>query len=334
VDLKGTLGYDWEKLAPVWQPYFGKGFQIAGRETRDFAVSGQLSGPPTSADSWKAVVGWSGMNAYGLSVGKGEIVPTLADGQITTRPIDFEVSGGRLTVSPVARLTPSPAELLLAKGPLVSDVQLSPEICRHGLRFITPLLADATVAQGKFSIALDGGRIPLADPAGGDVGGRIAMLGQAKPGPIAQEFVGLVKELVTILQRGQLPNLRGLDGSLLSIDSPNIEFRMVNRRVYHRGLTLKVGNIPITTQGSVGLDETLSLVAEIPIKAQLLGADLSLGALEGQTLKVPIEGTLQKPKLDKRALIDLPAQLLENTARDVLIKGLNQGFDRLFPGQK
>jgi hypothetical protein len=81
------------------------------------------------------------------------------------------------------------------------------------------------------------------------------------------------------------------------------------------------------------LDESLALMAEVPIKARLLGADLSLGALEGQTLKIPIGGTLKKPKLDRRALQELPKQLLQNAARDVITDGLNKGLERLFPAQ-
>jgi hypothetical protein len=338
VDLKGIVGYDWERLAPVWRPYLGQSFQIAGRETRDFTLRGQLGGSPIDSNSWKGVqgeaaVGWTSMNVYGLRAGQGEIAAQLSEGQLRTRPIDFEISEGRLTVTPVARFSPAPAEVILPKGPLLTNVRLSPEICAEGLRFVTPILANATVAEGRFSITLEGGRVPLVDPAAGDVGGRVAIKGQIKPGPIAQEFVGIIKELTTILQRGKLPDLRNLDGSLMSVDSSNVEFRMMNRRVYHRGLTIIVGTTPVTTQGSVGLDESLSLVAEVPLNARLLGADLSLGTLEGKSLRIPIEGTLQKPKLDRRALYDIPAQLLENAARGVLIDGVNRGLERLFPAQ-
>jgi hypothetical protein len=169
------------------------------------------------------------------------------------------------------------------------------------------------------------------DPAAGDVSGSMAMKGQIKPGIIAQEFVGIIKELLTIIQRGKLD--AGIDGSLVSVDNSKIEFRMINRRVYHRGLTIVVGTTPVTTEGSVGFDETLSLVAEVPINARLLGADLSLGTLEGRKLKIPISGTLKKPTLDRRALQEIPRQLIENTARDLLFDGLNKGLDRLIKPQ-
>ena len=338
VDLKGTIQYDWEQLAPLWKPYTGPSFQVAGRQARPFAMKGQLNGPPTSLDSWQhvngeATVGWTGMNAYGLQVGTGEIAAQLVDGEVRVKPIELEISEGRMTFSPVAHLSPSPAELFLPTGPVLSDVHLSPELCAQGLRFVTPLLAGSTTADGRFSISLDGGRLLLSDPEAGDFSGHLAIRGQVKPGPIAQEFFGLIKELTAILQRGAIPNLKNMDGSVMSIDSPNVEFRMVNRRVYHRGLTLVIGTTPITTQGSVGMDESLALMAEVPINARLLGVDLSLGALEGTTLKIPIGGTLSKPKLDRRALQDLPRQLIQNTAREVIGEGLNKGLERLFPGQ-
>ncbi len=340
VNLEGTTSYDWAQLEPLWRPYLGKGFQISGRDAREFAIRGTLTGPPTAPDSWKNItgeagIGWTDMNLYGLRAGEGEIEAQLAGGQArTTKPIDFTISEGRITLSPVVQISPSPIELLLPKGQVLKDVRLSPEICAEGMRFVAPLLANATVAEGRFSVALNGARVPLADPPAGQFSGSMAINGQIKPGPIAQEFVGLIKEIVTLVQQGKAPNLRAIDGALMSVDSSNVEFELANRRVYHRNLTIIVGTTPITTKGSVGLDESLKMLAEVPINARLLGADLSLGALEGHKLQIPISGTLSKPQLDRSALRDIPRQLLENTARDVLQKGLNRGLEQLFPGQK
>ncbi len=339
VNLQGTTSYDWAQLEPLWRPYLGKGFQIRGRDAREFAIRGKLTGPPTDTDSWKNVtgqagIGWTEMNLYGLLAGQGEINAQLADGQVRTKPIDFQISEGRLTVTPVVQLSGAPAELVLPAGQVLKDIRLSPELCSEGMRFVAPLLANATVAEGRFSVSLNGARVPLADPAKGQLSGQMAINGQIKPGPVAQEFVGLIKEIVTLVQSGGVPSLRALDGALMSVDSSNVEFEMVNGRVYHRGLTLVVGTTPITTKGSVGFDESLKMLAEVPINARLLGADLSLGALEGQMLQIPISGTLSKPKLDRSALRDIPRQLLQNTARDVLNKGLSRGLEQLFPGQK
>ena len=339
VDLKGTIEYDWNQLAPLWRPYLGPNVQIAGRQSRAFSMQGRLTGSPTDSQSWKQVVGdaaigWTGMDIAGMRVGPGEVAARLNDGQVQGQPMDVQVSEGRFTFTPFVRLNPAPAELLISRGPLLTDVHLSPEMCARGLKFVAPILAESTVAEGRFSISLDGGRIPLADPAAGDTSGRMTMKAQVKSGPVAQEFMLLLNEITSVLQRGTLVQKNDQANALLSIDTSEIEFRLVDRRVYHRGLKFMAGTLPITTHGSVGLDETLAIVAEVPIQAKLLGRDLSLGALEGQTLQIPIEGTLKKPKLDRRIVEKLTGQFLQNATRGLLLEGLNKQLDRLLPPQQ
>lgn len=339
VDLKGTLEYDWQQLAPLWRQYLGSGVQISGRQSRSVALNGKLSGPATSADSWRTVVGeaaigWTAMNVHGLQVGPGEITGKLADGLIRTNPIDVAISQGRFTLAPVVRVSPGPAELFLSRGPLLSNVHLSPDICARGLKFIAPVLAETTVATGSFSVSLDGGRVPLADFTAGDLSGKMAIRGQVNAGPVAREFLVLVNELTSLLRKGSLVPGTQDPGALVSVDSSEIEFRMVDRRIYHRGLKFNAGAVPITTHGSVGFDESIALVAEVPIQATFLGRDLSLGALEGRTVQIPIGGTLARPKLDRSGMQQLIGKSFENAARGALIDQVNRQFERLLPVQK
>ena len=110
LDLKGTIQYDWEQLSPLLRPLLGASIAVAGRQSRPFSFQGHLPGDPTSLDAWRqmtgeASVGWTGMNVQGLAVGPGEVAVILGDGRLATKPIDVEVSGGRLTLSPVIRLS-------------------------------------------------------------------------------------------------------------------------------------------------------------------------------------------------------------------------------------
>lgn len=338
VDLKGTIEYDWQELAPAWRQVLGNSVQIAGRQARAVALHGHLNGPPTAADSWRQVtgevsVGWTSMNVYGLQVGQADVSATLADGQLRIQPMDVPISQGRFTFAPVARLTPGPAELYLSTGPLMTNVHLSPEICARGLKFIAPILAETTVAEGTFSMTLDGGHLPLLDPTAGDVSGRMAIRGQATSGPVAREFLLLINELTSLFRQGSLLPVGDQSKALMSVDSSQIEFRMVNRRIYHRGLKFTAGSVPIVTHGSVGFDETLAMVAEVPIQATFLGRDLSLGALEGRTIQIPIGGTLSRPQLDRGTMRQLVGQMLENTARGALLDQVNKQFERLVPTQ-
>jgi hypothetical protein len=337
IDVQGTLQYDWQQLAAIWRPLLGDGAQIAGNQTRKFAVNGRLTGSPALGDSWKQVagnagIGWSGMTVHGLTVGPGDIVANLAEGQINVQPIDVQVSEGRLTFAPVVRLTPSPAEIYIPRGPVLTNIHLTPEMCKRGLKFVAPIVAETTVAEGRFSVSMDGGRLPLFDPKGGDIAGHMAIRAQVKPGPVAQEFFVLVNELFTVLKQGNFQPLNEQTGSLLAIDTTDVEFRMVERRVYHRNLKFIVGTMPITTYGSVGLDdESLSMIAEIPLQANVLGKDMALGSLEGQTLQLPIGGTLSKPKLDRGALRQLTASIVQSFTRGVLQNGVGKQLEKLLP---
>jgi len=339
IHLKGTLAYDWTQLAPLWRQVLGDNIQIVGRQSRAFAVDGQLSGGWTNPDAWRqvtgdAAIGWSAASVQGLRVGQGEVAAKLADGQIQLQAANIPISEGRLNFSPLIRLTPAPALVMLPQGPMLTDLHLTPDLCSRGLKFLAPVLAESSVADGRFSVTLDGGRTPLADLGAGDISGHLALQGHVKAGPVLQEFIVLLNEITTVLKRGTLNSLNDKTASLMSIDSSNIEFRMVNRRVYHRNLTLTVGTTPITTHGSVGLDETLAIVAEVPVQAKLLGIDFSLGTLEGQTIMIPINGTLSQPKLERGVIQQLAAKMLENTTKGVLIDGVNKQLDRFLPLQR
>ncbi len=147
--------------------------------------------------------------------------------------------------------------------------------------------------------------------------------------------MALVNELMSVVRQGNFQPLNDQTGALVSVDTSDIEFRMVDRRVYHRNLKFIVGTLPITTYGSVGVDdESLAMVAEVPIQANILGRDLSLGALEGRSLQIPISGTLSKPKIDRGVLQQFTGQLLQNVTRGVLTNELGRQLERLLPFQR
>jgi len=183
------------------------------------------------------------------------------------------------------------------------------------LKYIAPVLADVSTAQGSFSIDLEGCRIPLDDPAKGELAGRLTIHSvEVGPGP-------LVRELAVLLGRAAPARLRR---------ESVVPFRMVQGRVYHQGLELIFPDLTIRTYGSVGLDQTLAVMAEMPVPPKWLGNNVLGSALRNQTVRLPIGGTLSKPKIDQRALDRVSRQFLENAARNVIEDELNKQLERLF----
>jgi hypothetical protein len=178
-------------------------------------------------------------------------------------------------------------------------LQITPQMCAEGLQYVAPILAGVTQAQGMFSVGLDGCAIPLAEPKKADIAGKLTVHSvEVGPGP-------LVQTLAILLNRAAPARLTR---------ESVVDFRMVDERIYHRGLELVFPEVTIRTYGSVGLDQSLSIVAELPVPPKWIGNNRLGDALRNQTIRLPIGGTLNKPMLDQAVLAQTSAQFVRNAA--------------------
>jgi hypothetical protein len=348
VNLNGNVNYDLAQVTPLLAPYIGGGVKLVGREQARFALAGQLNSPssvfrsvslaPQPANHWSRRVRaqvelpWSGASVYGLPVGPGRISAVLGDGGVRIEPLSLAVGEGQLTLAPNLRLDPPPAELTHPAGPLVTNVRISPEVSEAMLKYVAPVLAGATQSEGLFSMQLDGARLPLGELKRLDSAGKLTVHSvRVVPGALAREWIGLAQQIEAIAKRrdptalAQKPPV-----TLLSIRDQQVNFRVVEGRVHHQNMEFQVGDIVMRTQGSVGLDETVSLVLQVPIQDGWIASQPLLAGLKGQSLQVPISGTLTRPQMDQRAIASLSQQLLESAAGQAIGGELNKALDKLF----
>jgi hypothetical protein len=201
-------------------------------------------------------------------------------------PIDV-----RATLAPAADAAYS--EWTIEPVQLLTNARLEPGVAQGVLAYIAPVLADATRTGGRFSLRLDGARLPVGEPAAGTLAGRLSMhevvLG---PGPLA----------LNVLQ--SLPLTLPPPPAILFADEANIAFRLAERRVWHEGLEFglplaKPGQrLDVESSGSVGLDDgSLDLTLRLPIPADLPQDRPLLAALAGKQVSVGIAGVLGEPKV-------------------------------------
>jgi translocation and assembly module TamB len=117
------------------------------------------------------------------------------------------------------------------------------------------------------------------------------------------------------------------------MNDQQIDFKVIESRVYHRNLQFVIDDVPITSQGSVGFDQTLALELTIPIQDRWIDGEDALRGLAGQSLKIPIQGTFQNPRIDERAIADITKQIIRNTARDAIGGEINRQLEKLFQGK-
>jgi translocation and assembly module TamB len=337
VDLSGQIVADWARLAPLWRPYAGPEAQIEGHDPWPFSLRGRWTPGATSTLAGvqqmdgQATVSWQRANVHGLEVSHGAIQAVLKEGTLTLVPVGVEVNGGKVLLSPSIRLASQPTEIEFPRGPMLDHMELTSQHAGRALRFITPVLAGVTKTTGQFSISLQGGNMPLANPRAAEVAGQLVVHSVSmQPGPILQTLLGFAQQIEG-LARGQIPFANSQQPvSLIRIENQTVDFKMIDGRVYHRGLQFTAGNVTITTKGSVGLDESLSVVAEIPMHAGLLGNNSKLKGVDSDTLQIPIEGTITHPKIDPRVIEKLTGAMLKTTTKTLLLNPL-ESLEKLVP---
>lgn len=316
-DINAQLSYDMERVAGLLRPYFGPGLRVNGRGSSAAWYRGPFS---MAAGQAAADLRWESANVYGLQVGPGQLKATMANGLLQLAPLDLTVSQGRMHLAPGIRLTPEPMVLTLPKGPLAQQIQIDPTICGSMIQYVAPAAAGVATAKGSFSVDIDGCQIPLSTPKQGELAGRLTFHSmEVSPGP-------LVRSLSTFLKSETPAKVR---------ENSVVQFRMVGGRVYHQGLELIFPDVTIRTYGSVGLDQTMAIMAEMPVPPKWTERNpLAADAMRGQVLRIPIAGTLSKPQLDQKVMEQLTQRFMQKAATNMIEGELNRQLDRLFGPKK
>jgi translocation and assembly module TamB len=329
VDLSGTLAYDFAVLTPELRTAVGGGFDAAGKGSRPFALRGSLNpagkGMSLAALTANSGLGWDAVKAFGFEMGTGEFTARLADGVGTVSPVSATFGGGRVSLQPTLKFTPGPGAVSFAKGRVVEKAKLTPAVCAGAVGYALPVVANAAQAEGEVSFDLDDSRVPLADFAGATLRGRLLVHRAAvSAGPVVSEIVQLIGEPAP---------------KVVLANEMTVPIRVEAGRVHHENLTLTVNGYAIKTNGSVGFDGTLALVADVPIPGSFPGLKNNPAlkkALEGKVVRVPIGGTMSRPAVDRTGFNNAVAAVARDAAKDAAkdagLDLLNRELERLFPG--
>ncbi len=351
INVAGTVDYDLASLTPILAQYVGQGLTIAGREQARFELKGSLndlgggqiiSRPPhgtghvaaaqvsvSQTPSWYArfLAPWQSASLYGLPIGPGRISAELNKGQVTIEPLDFAVGGGRLTAAPSIQLEPAPGQLTLPPGPLLTNIRITPDVSQRMLKYINPFVASAVQTEGVFSMSLSGGTVPLGAPATSDVAGKLDLQSmRVVPGPALGELSRLVQEIARLTKGNPLfGGGQGQPVTLLSFSDRTIDFRLVDGRVYHQGLEFEVEKRVFRSRGSVGLDNSVSVMLEVQIPPEGILRNVGVTRLD-----VPITGSLSNMKIDSSAAL---SSLKQQVGGQLLNEEtIGNALDKLFGG--
>ncbi len=336
--INAAIDYDLAELTPLIANRLGPGVRLVGRHQASVQLATAAASPNTEPAHWsrrltgRVSAPWTSASLFGLTMGSGTVNATVSNGVVQFDPLAVSVGQGRLTIQPAARLDPPPAEWGLPAGQIIENVRISPEVSDQMLKFIAPVLADATRSEGTFSVRTEGMRAALDDPTTLETSGQLAVRNlRVTPGPGVANWVSVARQVEALAKDRDPTALASRPApTLLSIADRTINFQVTGRRVHHQGLTFDVDGVPVTSAGSVGFDETLQLTLNVPIQDRWIEKDRRLVGLQGQVVQVPIGGTLSRPRVDGRALQALSRDLIQKGVQGAIQNEIGRALEKLF----
>jgi hypothetical protein len=320
LQLAGRIDYDMDRLSQFIRSMAGDGVRLGGRGSSTVSHQG-VWGSDAAVASGK--LGWTWAQLYGFQLGAGELQASLSKGVFEVRPLDLECSEGRLRVAPQFKIAQEPREITLNAGRVVDRVRISPEMCKTLLQYMAPLLAGVTSAEGRFSIDLEGFRLPLA--------GQSKLAGASSSSAVKWSEAEIAGKLVihsaqvgpgSLIQ--ELAKLFGRTTPAYLIQESTIPFRMTKGRIYHQQMDLVFNEVKLRTYGSVGLDQSLAMMIEMPIPPKWQTGKILGPALKDQIIKLPIGGYLGQPKIDRSAFDQIAKQFFQNATQTVIKNRLGE----------
>jgi hypothetical protein len=335
LDLQGRSNPNWDKIQALLAAYTYRTVGLTGSGTKPFSIRGPLlsgtaqqtaaAGPtpwvPAQLEA-SLSIGWDQGSFLEVPIGASEINLDLKNsvGYVGTRGIPF--SGGSIQLAPYIDLR-GPNPLVVMKPTRVIDnVALSQDTARQWLKYVAPLVADATSAQGSLTLDMESLQMPVLNPLSMEANGTIQMSDVViGAGPLADQLLAAVQQVRSLLkpQAGE-KDLK----TWLQLSQQTIPFMIKDQMVHHENVTIAIKDITIITSGSVGFDQSLRMLAEIPIADDWIAGKPYLAGLRGQRLRIPIGGTVSKPQLDKRAVQGLSAELARSAASGAVNQAITE----------
>lgn len=345
----GQALYDCQQLTQKLNPFTGGQVLLAGQETVPIEVT-WIGAPNGIADTdspltdqsersalaglnAKTRLGWQQANVAGIQLGQADVPVTIVNGHLMTAA-EIPVSGGFLRWDVDGDL--AAPELALNQKPmtLLENVQITKEMCDAWLKYVTPLVAETASVDGRLSLHIDQAKLTPANPTNQTIVGQLVIHNaRIGPGPLSNSVIGVVKQIEAIRKKEFAQSVSNTQRVWMDMPEQQINFAMKDGRVAHENLSVDVGDATISTQGSVGVDGTMQMLARMPIPNDWADKSPLLEGLRGQSLDFPIGGSVSNPQLDTRLLTQLGRQTIQNAASGILQQGINRGLDKLLGGE-
>ena len=333
IAIKGQALYDAARVAERIQPWTGGQLQMAGQKTIPIEVvwKGKAESVGSSLAGLQAAtrLGWDQARLVGINIGPADVPVSVTNGQLATAA-EITVSGGVVRWDVASDLTAH--DMIIYQKPMIvlENVAITPEMCQTWLKFVTPLLADATSVEGRLSLKLDQATLNPTNTRNQTVVGQLLIHNaEVGPGPLSNQIITLVQQ-INAIRKQDFTQAVSAQKVWVQLPEQKIDFEMINGQVVHRNLNIRAGDVMISTSGTVDIDGRMELLAAMPIPDDWVEKSQWLAGMRGQSLQFPVRGTLTSPQMDLQLLKQFGRQQVQQAASGLIQQQLSKGLGNLF----
>lgn len=333
IAIKGQAIYDAARVAERIQPWTGGQLQMAGQKTIPIEVvwKGKADSVGSSLAGLQAAtrLGWDQARLVGINIGPADVPVAVTNGQLATAA-EIPVSGGVVRWDVASDLTSQ--DMIIYQKPMIvlENVAITPEMCQTWLKYVTPLLADATSVEGRLSLKLDQASLNPTNTRNQTVVGQLLIhSAEVGPGPLSNQIISLVQQ-INAIRKQDFTQAVSNQKVWVQMPEQKIDFEMINGQVVHRNLNIRAGDVTISTSGTVDIDGRMELLASMPIPDDWVEKSQWLAGMRGQSLQFPVRGTLTGPQMDLQLLKQFGRQQVQQAASGLIQQQLSRGLGKLF----
>jgi len=202
-----------------------------------------------------------------------------------------------------------------AQTRLLDTVAITQEMVDKLLVNVNPLFQGSTVLGG--TVTLDMKHCLIASdvaPQKGVAADMTILFKQLKLnlGPSLRDLLGMLKVKDHVYAVDQLPFHVVIKEGRINVDP----------------VKMVIGKQPVTFSGWVAFDGTIKYLLEVPMTGQLAGGKGGK-VLRGMTIKIPVTGTVNEPRLDTGALQNTLGQFIQQAVGEETLEKVGTFLEKL-----
>lgn len=311
--LEGEQKVDFARVGVLVAAFTGKNLEMRGSRREHFSLDTSLAkeGLETTSliTAFQAdTLVWSGVEAERIAL------PLRLEDGVLNSGMHGVLNGGRLDVDGTYAINAKPPHITLPPGArILSGVGLDRALTKAVLEKIHPLFGLLASPKGTIDARMDEFYWPVA--AGGSESARFTTVFDV--GKIELESRGVLKEVLALVKLADQP---------LTLKESEIVCIGKQGRISCTPLHILVADSVMTISGSVGMDQSIDYLLEVPVTEKLVGRE-GFRVLSGATIRVPLRGTFNEPDVNAK----LVSAAIADLARQAAGKAVKKEVEKLLP---